>query len=300
MIDNQTNWLGLCSKTPEEASVCIFGIPFDGGTSLGKGAAKAPQRIRDLGSEFMPESNDSLVLIKKGIIYDFGDIHMSLDWEDNFKKTEDMAYEVMMLGKFNLFIGGDHSITIPLHRAFKKYQEQARNNSKLGIIHFDAHFDLCDNFEGHKWSHANTEKRALDDIVNPEDLLFLGIRAAEAEEIALIKKYPAIEVITGTEVFQNGYMAAYQRIYNRFKDYDAVYFTLDIDVLDPAFAPGTGTPTFGGITSRELIELFRLMLQNLPIKAMDIVEVSPPLDINDITSWAALRIIQEVLCHYSK
>ena len=101
---------------------------------------------------------------------------------------------------------------------------------------------MCDRFEGHKWSHANTAKRALDDILEPKDILFLGIRAAESEELEIIKKHPEIEVISATEVFQNGYMAAYERIYKKFKDYDGIYFTLDIDVLDPAYAPGTGTP----------------------------------------------------------
>lgn len=77
-------------------------------------------------------------------------------------------------------------------------------------------------------------------------------------------------------------------------------FTLDIDVLDPAFAPGTGTPQPGGLSSRELIQIIRPLIRTIPVKAMDIVEVAPPLDVNDITSWAALRIIHEVLCRFSE
>ncbi len=300
MIDYEKAWLGLCAKKPEHAKICILGIPFDGGASLGKGAAKAPQRIRDLASEDMPEADDAWILIKKGIMFDYGDVEIDLDWEKSFKRVEDRAYEVMKQDKFSLFIGGDHSVTIPLQRAFKKYQEERKPDGKIGIIHFDAHFDLCDRFEGHKWSHANTAKRALDDILEPKDILFLGIRAAESEELEIIKKHPEIEVISATEVFQNGYMAAYERIYKKFKDYDGIYFTLDIDVLDPAYAPGTGTPVFAGLSSRELIELVRLLLAHLPIKAMDIVEVAPPLDRNDITSWAAIGIIQQIFNFYSK
>ena len=86
-------------------------------------------------------------------------------------------------------------------------------------------------------------------------------------------------------------------IADKFQGYDHVYFTLDIDVLDPAFAPGTGTPVSGGITSRELINLVRFILKNLPVRDMDIVEVAPPLDVNDITSWAAMRIIEEVFSY---
>ncbi|HHY90790.1 MAG TPA: agmatinase [Clostridiales bacterium] len=300
MIDYTKAWLGLCAEKAEDAKICILGIPFDGGASFGKGAAKAPQRIRDLAAEDMPEADDAWILAKKGILFDFGDVEIDLNWEKSFQRIEDKAYEVMKQGKFSLFIGGDHSVTIPLHRAFKKYQRERKPDGKIGIIHFDAHFDLCDQFEGHKWSHANTEKRALDDIIDPKDLLFLGIRAAESEELEIIEKHPEITVISATEVFQKGYRAAYEKIYNKFKDYDAIYFTLDIDVLDPAYAPGTGTPVFAGLSSRELLELVRLLLAHLPVQAMDIVEVAPPLDINDITSWAAIRIIQQVFSFYSK
>lgn len=293
-MSNEKIWLGLSAEKPEEAKICILGIPFDGGTSFGKGASMAPERIRYLSSEFMPEASDTFLPIPEHVMFDFGDAGVTSDWEETFKDVSDRAYQIMKLGKFSLFLGGDHSVTIPLHWAFKKHQEEL-GHKKIGILHFDAHFDLCDRFDGHRWSHANTEKRALEGIVNPEDLFFLGIRAAEREELEVIQANPGIQVVTATEVFREGYEKAYKRIYNHFKEYDALYFTLDIDVLDPAFAPGTGTPVAGGLSSRELVELVRLILRDLPVAAMDIVEVSPPLDSNDITSWAAIRVIQEIL-----
>lgn len=298
MINKQENWLGLESENPKDAKVSILGIPFDGGASQGKGTAAAPDKIRDLAAFFMTGSTDDWNLIKQNTMYDFGNVEVDLDWENTFKRVEDKGYEVMKHGNFNLFIGGDHSVTIPLHRAFGKYEREKNPGAKIGILHFDAHFDLCDNFEGHKWSHANTEKRALEDIIAPKDLFFLGIRAAEEDELDVIKGNPEITVVSATEVFMDGYMKAFEKIKKKFQDYDAVYFTLDIDVLDPAFAPGTGTPAFGGITSRELIQLVRMILAQIPVKSMDIVEVSPPLDCNDITSWGAIRIIQEVFSHF--
>jgi len=90
------------------------------------------------------------------------------------------------------------------------------------------------------------------------------------------------------------------KLKERFGKYDAIYLTLDIDVLDPAFAPGTGTPVAGGLTSRELIELFAMIIRQLPVKSMDVVEVAPDLDVNNITSWAALRIIHELFSKYSE
>lgn len=298
-MKSEKNWLGLSSEKPEEARICILGIPFDGGTSFGKGASMAPERIRYLSSEFMPEASDAFLPIPEHLMFDFGDARVTSDWEDTFKGVTDQAYQIMKQGKFSLFLGGDHSVTIPLHWAFKKVQEEI-GHKKIGILHFDAHFDLCHQFDGHRWSHANTEKRALEGIVEPEDLFFLGIRAAEREELEVIQSHPGIQVVTATEVFREGYEKAYERIYNHFKDYDALYFTLDIDVLDPAFAPGTGTPVAGGLSSRELVELVRLIFRDLPVAAMDIVEVSPPLDSNDITSWAAIRVIQEIFARFSK
>jgi agmatinase len=96
-------------------------------------------------------------------------------------------------------------------------------------------------------------------------------------------------------MFQDGYKKAVDLLVEKFSGYDMIYITLDIDVLDPAFAPGTGTPEAGGISSRELMYIINQLMEKLPVKAMDIVEVSPPLDTeNQITSWAAVKVIYEV------
>ena len=100
--------------------------------------------------------------------------------------------------------------------------------------------------------------------------------------------------------WSEGWESVCGRLIAHYRDYDAVYVTLDIDVLDPAFAPGTGTPSTGGLSSRELLEILRQLLDTLPIRAMDIVEVAPPLDVNDITSWAAMGVIQLILGHFSR
>ena len=287
----KNKWLDANAASPEDAKISILGVPFDGGTTQEAGAAEAPAKLREFGEVFMPCSTDNFYLIDdQPLVYDFGDVDMSGTWEESFARVEEEAFNVIKKGNFNLFLGGDHSVTIPLHKAFKRAEE----GKKIGIIHFDAHPDLCDCYEGNLWSHANTEKRAIDDIVEPADLLFLGIRAAEPEEVSLMKKYPEMTVLTGMDVFDMGYEKCCEIIEQKFSEYDSIYFTLDIDVLDPAFAPGTGTPCSGGITSRELIKLVRFMLEKLPINNMDIVEVAPPLDVNDITSWAALRVIEEV------
>lgn len=293
------SWLRWGAKSAEDAKLCIMGVPFDNATSLGKGAAKGPETIRNLSTDMSDVTEDD-VAIKDGILFDIGDVPLDLNWENYYRTVEDEAYELMKSGKMCLFIGGDHSVTIPLHKAFSHYQKEQKKDAKIGVIHFDAHYDLCDEYDGHKWSHASTEARALEEMISGEDLFFVGIRVAEKIELETIEKNPGITVVKAREVHETGTAAVFEKLKNKFSNYDAVYLTIDIDVLDPAFAPGTGTPQSGGLTSIQLVELFKMMIEELPVKALDIVEVAPELDVNNITSWAALRLIHELFAHFSR
>ncbi len=292
MIDLKP-WGDLNTSEAKDAKVCIMGIPFDGAVSCGKGAALAPEKIRSL-SRYLPSTTHTGKILKNLKAYDLGDVAADLDWVRYYKAVEEEAYGLMKLDKFPLFLGGDHSVTIPLHKAFGKYAKD-RGYRKIGVIHFDSHPDICETYDSHKWSHACTERRAVEDVITPGDLAYLGLRGFEIEELEFFDAHPEILVMKAYDVFKDGYLACYKRLEEKFKGYDAIYFTLDIDVVDPAFAPGTGTPEAGGLTSLEILELVKLLMTNLPVKAMDIVEVSPPLDQeNDITSWLALKIIYEV------
>ena len=283
-------WGELNTQELKEADVCVMGVPFDGAVSCGKGTAQAPDMFRRL-SKYLPGTTEAGSIIDRLKVFDAGDVPTDLDWARYYKEVEEQALHLLQTGKFCLFLGGDHSVTIPLQRAYGRYYE----GKKIGIIHFDSHADICDTYDNHKWSHACTERRAVEDVIGPEDLAYVGLRSWEAEELAYFAAHPEVITIRAYDVFKEGYMAAYNKLEARFKNYDAIYFTLDIDVLDPSMAPGTGTPEAGGLTSREMIELTKLILTNLPVKVMDVVEVSPPLDsVNNITSWAALKIIYEV------
>lgn len=283
-------WGEVNCENSQEADVCVMGIPFDGAVSCGKGAALAPEMMRNL-SKYLPPATEEGLVFEDLKVYDYGDIPVDLDWERYYKTVEDSAYDLLKKGKFTLFIGGDHSVTIPLHRAFGRYNE----GKKIGIIHFDSHSDICDLYDDHKWSHACTERRAVEDVIEPKDLSLIGIRSWEAEEVTYIKENPEILLVRAYDIYKEGIEVLCQKLEEKYKAYDSVYFTLDIDVLDPSCAPGTGTPEAGGLTGRELLEIVKRMMETLPIKAMDIVEVSPPLDSeNNITSWAALKVIYEV------
>lgn len=295
----QDSWLRWAAQSPEDAKICIMGIPFDNAVSLKKGASEGPGRMRELSVD-MSDVTEDMIPIADNLLYDLGDLPVTLDWENYFKQVEKEAYQLMQFQKFCIFLGGDHSVTIPLHKAFGRYQREQKENAKIGVIHFDAHYDLCSKYDGHIWSHACTETRALESVISGENLTFVGIRVAELDELETLKKNPGIETIRAVDVYKEGPQSVSRKLKERYKDYDAIYLTLDIDVLDPACAPGTGTPSVGGLSSRELLEIIKEVFDVLPVKAMDIVEVAPPLDVNDITSWAALGILHQIFGWFSR
>lgn len=289
MIDLKP-WGEINIPEMSKADVCIMGVPFDSAVSCGKGTAQGPEVMRGL-SRYLPPTTEEGIIFENLKVYDHGDVAIDLEWKRYYETVEEEALKLFKSNVFCLFLGGDHSVTIPLHRAFGRYN----TGRKIGVIHFDSHSDICEEYDGHKWSHACTEKRTLDDVISPEDLALVGIRSWEIEEIDYLNAHPEILLIKACEIHKKGYAYVCERLKERFSSYDAVYISLDIDVLDPSCAPGTGTPEAGGLQSREMIEIIKYLISELPIKAMDVVEVSPPLDSeNNITSWAALKIIYEV------
>ncbi|MFC2096049.1 arginase family protein, partial [Candidatus Bipolaricaulota bacterium] len=186
-------------------------------------------------------------------------------------------------------LGGDHSVTIPVTR------ELAQTVSgPVGYLHIDAHLDLMDTFEGLPFSHACTARRVLElPNVAPENVAFIGIRSWLDEEVAFLDAHPSIHVETTAAIADDGIPTVLQRTLPVLRNVAAVYITIDIDVLDPAYAPGTGTPEAGGLSTRDLLQFLAPVFRSLPIRAIDIVEVSPPLDHSDITSCAAIKLLYE-------
>jgi agmatinase len=216
-------------------------------------------------------------------------VNADLNWERYFATVEAQAAQVLS-HPFALFLGGDHSVTIPLVSAFSRTV-----SGQFGVIHFDAHPDLADEYDGHRWSHACTERRVLElSNIEPRHLAFVGLRSWMNGELEFLDTHPEIGVHTARDVHRRGIGAVADDIVVQLQDIDAVYFTLDIDGLDPAYAPGTGTPEAGGLSTRELLELLRVVFARLPLRALDIVEVAPPLDNADVTSFAAAKVIYEV------
>jgi agmatinase len=289
-LKSQLPWSVLSASSAEEADVIIVGVPFDGAVSAGRGAAAAPDCLREL-SKILPPATEEGTVFHGLKIRDEGNISPQLNWEQYFGEVNKRAYDMISRGKFCLFLGGDHSVSIPLESAFAR----AHTRENIGIITFDAHCDLADVYDGHCWSHACTQRRALElPNVKPGNLTLIGTRSFMEDELEFLGKNPEIRVVAAREIYKQGFEHTFKVISERGQDCRAIYLSIDIDVLDPAFAPGTGTPESGGLSTRELMELVREIIARLPVQAVDVVEVSPPLDSSNITSWASLKVIYEI------
>ena len=278
----------LMAKSEEEANVFLCGVPYDKNASVGKGASLAPKVMRELSYDLpaLDMLGNNLTKVK---IADLGDFD-----GDNFENLK-KNIEEKLLSKdgFHVILGGDHSIAIASERAF--FDDCVRRGKTPVIIHMDAHPDICDVYDGSKYSHACPIFRALEYGYKDEDITMVGIRGFEAQEIETFKKHPKLDVFKSFDIKKLGVEALLTLLVSKYRDskYE-VYFSYDIDANDPAYAPGTGTPEAFGLTNFETVAILTGLIANLNVTCLDIVEVAPPLDVNNITSWLALKSLYEV------
>ncbi|MGD1119463.1 MAG: arginase family protein, partial [Dehalococcoidales bacterium] len=188
-------WGATSAPASEEADIIILGIPFDGAVSAARGAAAAPDRLREL-SRILPLATEDGTLFTGLKICDEGDIPPHLNWQKYHNEVNQRAYEAIGREKFCLFLGGDHSVFIPLVDAFAR----AHAEENVGIIHLDAHCDLADEYDGHRWSHACALRRALElPNVKPGNVTLAGTRSFMEDELEYLRKHPEIRVISAQE-----------------------------------------------------------------------------------------------------
>lgn len=293
MIQDQRIWAGLNRpEIPmEKADIVVFGIPYDGGVSFRSGAKEGPAAIRNITYTIAP-TTERWVDLSSLKILDVGDMN-GLNRDELFQQAEETAYSIVKAGKLLTMIGGDHSTTIPVLRGINRAVDKP-----FGIIHIDAHFDLCHEMGGDLLSHGSTERRALEleNVPDTESIFFVGVRSVESEELEFIRKNK-MNIIKALDIRRDGVAKTIETIKEKMSRFDQIYMTIDIDSLDPAYAPGTGTPQFGGLDSRELLDLLYGLFE-LPIIGFDVVEVSPKLDETSIAEFAARKILTECWGHH--
>ena len=193
-----------------------------------------------------------------------------------------------------LSIGGDHLISLPILRGLK-------NDKPFGLFQFDSHSDTWDSyFGGYKYTHGTPFRRAIEEnLIDPNKYVMVGIRGSLYDPNDLTwAREQGVTIITIDEYYEMGFSKCIEKIYKILKNTDT-YFTFDIDGIDPTYAPGTGTPEVGGFTVREAQLIIRA-LNNINFIGGDVVEVSPPFDINNQTSHVAATIAFEMLCTMTK
>lgn len=268
-----------CDKTYEEADIVIFGAPFDSTTSFRPGTRFASKAIRgeSFGLEtYSPYQDKDLTDIA---VFDSGDLELCFgDSEKALDAIEERADIILNDKKIPLMIGGEHLVTLGAVRAaYKKHPD-------MHLIQFDAHTDLREDYLGAKLSHASVIKRCHDFLGDGRIHQF-GIRSGEKCEFEWAKEH--------TELHRFN-LSKLESSLSRIKG-SKVYFTIDLDVLDPSVFPGTGTPEAGGISFLELLEGIRLIAQYNDIIACDVNELSPMYDQSGASTATACKIIRELL-----
>jgi agmatinase len=282
-----------------DADVVILGAPFDGGTSNRSGTRFGPQFIRQ--TCYLPHdgSRPSLAMRVDGLqdlkVFDAGDVELfSGDAARSVKDLQHAVHTVASTGAIPLILGGDHTIAWPDAAGVAQHLGQGR----ISMLHFDAHADTGNIEFGSLIGHGQPMRRLIESgALRGDRFLQLGLRGYWPEPETLswmaeqgMRSYEMSEITARglTDCLSEAFTIAMD-------DCDGVFLSVDIDVCDPGHAPGTGTPEPGGLTARELLDSVRRIAYELPVVGIDVVEVSPPYDQSDITSFLANRVVLEAL-----
>jgi agmatinase len=276
-------------ESPAELDVALLGIPFDGGTSYRTGARFGPRAIREQSSLIRPWHPVLKVHpFERLRVADVGDVDVvPISIERTYEAVTRRIDEITGAGAIPLAVGGDHSVTLPVLRSL------SRRHGRLGLVHFDSHPDTWDEYFGSKFFHGTPFRRAVEEgLLEPRRMIQIGIRGPlyGADDFAFHDQH-GIEVVRVETVKEQGTAWVASRL-ERLRG-GPVYCSFDIDAVDPAYAPATGTPEVGGLTSYEALVLVRA-LQGLALVGADVVEVSPPYDgPGQITSLLAANLLFE-------
>ncbi len=284
------------APSPEGLDVALLGIPYDGGTSYRPGARFGPRAVREQSS--LIRSWHPVLKVhpfERLRVADCGDVDViPISIEETFAAVSGRIDEVTAAGARPLCVGGDHSVTLPILRSL------ARRHGPLGVVHFDAHPDTWDEYFGHKFFHGTPFRRAVEEgVVDPRRFIQIGIRGPlygpedfAFHDAARDRGHPHRSRQGARRA--PGWASGFDRLRG-----GPVYCSFDIDAVDPAFAPATGTPEVGGLTSYEALASCARWLDSSLVGA-DIVEVAPPYDgPGQITALLAANLMFELVCQFA-
>jgi len=278
---------GGYQRTLEESDYVILGVPFDATSTYRTGARFAPLAIREASLNIETYSFRSGIDLEDLKIHDLGDLHVAGEVEETLSRLGKVARELLTTGKLPVFIGGEHTITLGVMRAVGK---------KTAVISFDAHLDLRNQYMGVTISHT-TFMRRIHEQIHPMRIIEIGTRAVCKEELKYAEK-SGIHFITNHQISKDGVEKTLRIIRKLLVSSRRIYLTIDMDVLDPAFAPGVQNPEPDGLNINILLNLLCGLCDERVI-GIDLVEVAPNYD-NGITAIQAAKVLFEALCSIEK
>jgi guanidinopropionase len=277
---------------PTSVDIALIGVPWDGGTTNRAGARHGPREIRNM-SSFMRKVHhvSRIAPYELARVADLGDAPVNpIDLMDSLKRIEAFYAKIDAAGAVPLSAGGDHLITLPIYRGIARKQP-------VGMIHFDAHSDTNDRYFGdNKYTHGTPFRRAVEEgLLDPKRVVQIGIRGSiySGDDMEFAEKN-GMRVIYMEEFAKIGVEKTIAEA-RRVAGEGPTYISFDVDGIDPAFTPGTGTPEIGGLTTLEAQHLLR-GLQGLNLIGGDVVEVSPPFDQTGNTALVGATLMFEILC----
>lgn len=274
---NFPNYFADAESGFDQASFVLFGIPFEKTSSFRHGADKAPYEIRQASWNFERYDLRTKMNFEEIMVHDYGDLTVqNLTSKEMFEKTRSFTSSLLVKHKTPIAIGGDHSITPGIVTAFPR---------EIAVLSLDAHMDFRQQYKNDTYNHACVIRRIVDHLPI-ENIAVLGIRSAEKEEYDKAKQQ-GLFFLDAFTMKNNGVAKAIQQTKTRLKG-KAIYLTLDIDVVDPAYAPGTSTPEPFGLTPFDVLEIMEAFSSQLV--GCDVVEVCPPYDQGQTAILAAKLI----------
>ncbi|MDZ5449335.1 agmatinase [Labrys sp. ZIDIC5] len=286
-----STFMRLPMARPEEVDIALVGIPFDGGATNRTGARHGPREVRNQSSLVRRVHHVTGVSpfdrVRAG---DCGDAPINpLDLMATLESIEAFYGEIHAAGARPLTAGGDHLTTLPILRALAK-------QAPVGLVQFDAHSDTYDSFFGSRYNHGTPFRRAIEEgLVDPRRMIQIGIRGAISDAANYdFARTAGVRIVFIEEFMARGVADVMAEARAIIGDSPA-YLSFDIDALDPSFAPGTGTPEIGGMSTREAQAMIRLM-EGVHLVGADLVEVSPPLDPSGLTALTGATLMFELLC----
>ncbi len=290
LFTSQTNVFSGMQKTFEAAKYVIFGVPFDATSTYRTGARFGPDAIRAASLNIETYSLRSGVDVEDLALFDGGDLHVSPEAQKTNDLTQLVVEDILAAGKMPVVLGGEHTITLG---AAKGLGSKA---AKTAIVSFDAHLDLRSEFMGSHLSHT-TFMHLINEQVKPAKIIEVGTRSMCKEELAYAKQ-AGVEFFTSQQIIKKNSEQIAEQLKEKLACYDNLYLTVDMDVLDPAFAPAVQNPEPEGINTTQLLDLVLAQCGKRVI-GFDLSEIAPIYD-QGISAVVAAKMIFEMLCQLEK